>query len=203
MKKILLHIAALALVFGPGSAAYALTVSANASVNVNASTTRGGMMEELKERMMERQNSSSTNKENFLMMMKAKFEHRFDRLFDRLQATIDRENAIRARIETRILKIKSMGGNTTEAEKFSLEAKMHIDEASTSLAALKAAADASIGIDVNASTTEARNARANLRKLAKTVEEHLREGHQALMKTVGSLRGQSQLHATTSANVQS
>ena len=94
---------------------------------------------------------------------------------------------------SRIEKIKLVGGNTVEAEKLIAEAKTHLAEARTAFETLKATA-------VSADTFEkpSKEVLTKMKNSMKAVEKHLRLAHQLLQKTVGSLRGVSQLRNATS-----
>ncbi len=128
-------------------------------------------------------------------------ENRYEKMLDRYEAIIDRENAITNRITSRIEKIKALGGNTAEAEKLVTEAKMHLDMATSSLAVLKTLADKQNELENSSTTVKTlRDGLVEMRKAGAEVEKHLRNAHQALQKTIGSLRGVSQLknkNATT------
>lgn len=106
--------------------------------------------------------------------------------------TIEREEAIMAKIVSRIEKIKSNGGNTTEAEKLVAEAKNSLLEARKNYEILKSTV---ISAD-NATTTK--QFLSSIRESTKLIEKHLRDAHKSLQKTVGSLRGVSQLRNASS-----
>ena len=80
---------------------------------------------------------------------------------------------------------------------------MHIDEAKASLVTLTARAQAQASLEISSSTVKAlRDGLTLLKKSGKDTETHLREAHKALFKTVGVLRGMSQLkNATSTASV--
>jgi hypothetical protein len=129
-------------------------------------------------------------------LVKNRVEKRFGQMFRRLQATIEREEGIMARVVTRIDKVKAEGGKTADAEKFVAEAKMHFDEAQTALDNLKLTAQASASLEVSETgaavtppATTTKQTLENLKKSASEVEKHLREGHKALENAVKSLRG--------------
>ncbi len=151
--------------------------------------------------------STQERREDRKEIIKLKIESRFKQMFVRLQATIDRETIIMGRINSRIAKIKAAGGTgVTEAEKLVVDAKLHIDAAQTALNLLKSTAtsDTEINAQVTASTTIGSVTRATLLKMQKAgqdVEKHLRAAHQDLMKTVGVLRGNSQVNASTTTSV--
>ena len=205
MKKLILNSFLATIVFGGVLVAHAET-SVNASVNVTASTTRP--IDKIKEVRQEAKQDimdiKAEVKDNVNARVTARIENRYERMLLRFQATIDREMKIMGKINTRIAKIKAAGGNTTEAEKLTAEASVHLDEAESVLAKLRAETEVQ-SAQGNSSTTIA-SLRAGLLAMRKTgleLETHLRECHKALLKTVGILRGMSQLNvsATTSTTI--
>lgn len=121
---------------------------------------------------------------------------------DRLEATIEREEAIMAKIVSRIEKIKAIGGQTADAEKLVTVAKNDLSEAKTALQNLKVATTGVITEPTASSTKDIFPGGKNtIKKASSEVEKYLREAHQALQKSVGSLKGVSQLkNATTTQN---
>jgi hypothetical protein len=160
MKKLILHSLITAMVFGGALTVFAETgsvqVNASASARANASTTPGpikAMIEakkelqtETKDKIAELRNniasSTQEKRDDRKEIIKLRIENRFGKMFLRYQATIDRETIIMNRINTRIEKIKADGSNasTTEAVRFTAEAKIHIGEAQTALDLLKTTA---------------------------------------------------------------
>ncbi|MBA3733341.1 hypothetical protein H0W91_03125 [Patescibacteria group bacterium] len=120
-----------------------------------------------------------------------RMENRFDKMTARFTATIEREESIMAKINSRIEKIKAAGGNTTEAEKLVLEAKVHFDAAKATFSSLAVASQTTVSLENTSSTTnkeDAKSALNNLKMLSKELEKHIREGHEALTKVVASLK---------------
>jgi nanoRNase/pAp phosphatase (c-di-AMP/oligoRNAs hydrolase) len=124
------------------------------------------------------------------------------KLFERIQATIDRESRIAGKISDRIEKIKSQGGNVTESEGFLTEAKSHITEAQSILNSLKEASTTVAQI-----IEQGRNSSTTARDLSKTrgivseIERHLKLAHSLMVKAVANLRGMSdKVKATTTPN---
>lgn len=129
-------------------------------------------------------------------LIKKKIENRFGKMFLRFQATIDREKAIMTKINDRIAKIKQNGGNTTEAEKYVLEASSSLDKAQLALDSLKATAQNDSQI---ASSTEvSKETLESMKKASQEIGKNLRDAHKSLQKTVGVLRGMSQLKNASS-----
>lgn len=183
--------------------------------------------EELREKMEARLASSSANRIEKKEMIKNKIEDRLassserreerrEEVKDRIEAKMASTSAYRlekkfekiaknylkevvrleqilARVITRIEKVKSLGGNTTEAEKYLEEARTHMSEARKTYDVLKTIAT---NADNNATTTK--EMITSMKNSGKTVENHLRLAHKALQKTVGSLRGVSQLNNASS-----
>lgn len=122
----------------------------------------------------------------------------FEKMLKRIEATIQRQETILARINSRIQKIKTGGGNTTEAEKLTVEAKIKIDAAKVSFETLKT----EVGNGVNdLSTTTDGVKKENMEKMRnseRTISKNLKEAHLLLEKALGSLRGFSQMRTATS-----
>ena len=221
MKKITLPILVMIVFLGLGSLAYAeegtsanTSTDVSGSVNRNTNTGKPGILNAIKagikSKFETRQEIKDTRQENRqeikdmkekmasttgLMrqdIMKKRVANHFEIMHIRIKATIEREEAILARIVSRIEKIKVAGGNTTEAEKAVSDAKAKIAEAKSLLENLKQA-DGAINIDITSSTTGAKQIIMGLRKIAQNIEKDLREAHKLMMKTVGLLRGMSQL----------
>lgn len=121
-----------------------------------------------------------------------KIEKRFGNMSDRYLKTIDREDAIVVKIESRIAKIKTAGGNTTEAEKFVADAKTALTSARTSYETLKTMADTA-----DSATTTPKQIMTSMKNAVKTIDKYLRTAHGLLQKTIGNLRGVSQLQNAT------
>lgn len=162
----------------------------------NVFQNREEKREEVKNKIEDRIASTTVKREERREEVKNKIEERLDRRFERATEkylrTIEREEAIMAKIVTRIEKIKLAGGNVVEAEKYVAEAKAHLTDARTAYTSLKTLAT---NAD-NATTTKAMI--TEMKTAGKNVEKHLREAHKSLQKTVGSLRGVSQLKNATS-----
>ncbi len=138
--------------------------------------------EEVKNKIQDRVSSTTAQR----------IENRFEKIAIKYLRTIEREEAIMAKIVSRIEKIKVNGGNVVEAEKLVAEAKVHLEEARTAYATLKTAA---VNTDNATSTKQMLD---NMKTSAKLVEKHIREAHKSLQKIVGVLRGVSGLRNATS-----
>ncbi|KND48019.1 MAG: hypothetical protein AB201_00255 [Parcubacteria bacterium C7867-006] len=193
MKKIILNSLITALALGGA-------VVANAETN-SSSTIRNQMKTVRQDTRAEIKNIASSTQAQINALkdlIKNKVEKRYGKMFDRFQATIDREKIIMAKINSRIDKIKANGGSTTEAEKLVASAKTHIDEAQKNLDALEVIANEDK--EIASSTTDRLSTTTikSMRNSAQEIEKHLREAHKDLLKSVGVLRGVSQLKNASS-----
>src|SRR3989344_5211282 len=106
-----------------------------------------------------------------------------------LTATIERLEKIIVRLESRIAKVKALGGVTTETESFVAEAKNYL-----SLAKLSIITFSSIDLSGN----KARDNFERVRPLAAEVKGHIREAHTSLMKAIRSLKPGQRTATSTS-----
>ncbi len=159
-----------------------------------ASTTR-----EMKDEMKDRMASSTEKRED---MMEKRIDNRFNKMNARFDATVIRLDGIMMRVNSRIEKIKNAGGNTTPAEKFVADATVSLNLAKTGIVNLKAMSTTTVELE-NATTTmkQAKTSLIALAKLAKAIEKNLQDTRTSLEKAVGSLKGLSQVNATTTVKV--
>lgn len=160
---------------------------------------------ELREKMEARLASSSAKREEKREEVKERVEnriastsaYRLERKFEKIARNYLKEvvrlEQILGRVVTRIEKVKSLGGNTVEADKYLEEARTNLSEARKTYDVLKTIAT---NADNNATTTK--EMITSMKNSGKTVENHLRLAHKALQKTVGSLRGDSQFKNASS-----
>ncbi len=208
MKKTTLHILLATIAFGSFSAVTLAETGAsmqvNASINATSSPKPVRPLEKLKDSRMDakmeikdvREKLASTTKEvrgeikeRVVGNIKRRAEHRLDKMTARLEATIERENAIMNRLNIRMEKIKAAGGNVDEAMRLSAEAKVHFDEATSALANLKVIVDTAVAQEIASSIKAiARETIASLKKATAEIGVHLREGHNDLVKAIASLR---------------
>ena len=192
MKKILLNILVTAIAFGGTSVAYAQSVMTQGiKPREEIKTVRANATAEIK---TIRENVASTTqemKDRIKAEVKKQVGERYGRMIERLGATIAREESIMARINSRIEKVKTAGGKTDVAEKLMVTAKSELDVAKASLATITNGTETIVTLELNASSTGARNSLESLRKSAKNLEGHLRLAHNAMVKALGSLRGMS------------
>ena len=127
-------------------------------------------------------------------IMKKRIGNHFEIMIIRINATIERQEALLARIVSRIEKVKAAGGNTAEAEKIVSEAKDHIANAKKLLEELKLKIEANASVDVSLMSSTTRNTLLGMRKFTLEIEKELRFVHSSLMKIVGLLRGMSQIN---------
>ena len=208
-KKIITYTLAGIVAFGGATTALALSMNISSpsmkemkseikDVRKNLASSTKEMRGDIKETRMEAKDKIKDIREN---AMKKHLENRFAKMKERFQATIERLDKIMLRVNSRIEKIKNGGGNTTIAEKFVADAKTELDVAKALLLGLSITADTTVTLEASAtSTTRAKVSLEALRKSAKELEAHLKNIHNNLEKAVGSLKGQSQLHATSTMN---
>ena len=222
MKQASLRILVIFLILSSAGTAYALAYRNSAELNVKeteyakATSTKilplkrpadtktgmeepGNMKKEMKGEMKDAREKMASSTEKRGEMMKRYSVNVFDKTASRLLATIEREEIIMAKILARIERIKADGGKTTEAEKLVAEAKVHFAEARVALETFKTLVNNTPAAQDTVSTsTITKETLTNVRKVAKEIDKHLREGHKALQKTIGILRGVSELHNATS-----
>lgn len=119
-------------------------------------------------------------------------EARIKKMIEKMQATIDRESRIMAKIVSRIEKFKLAGAKTDEAEKHVAQAKAHIAEAQTTLDSIKSNSDTFVTVidqGSNASTTASQISK--IKNIVNDVEKYLKLGHKSLIEAVTSLKGMS------------
>lgn len=151
-----------------------------------------------KELRREIASTTKTIRDQVKEKIKNLIERRFGKMFTRYQATIERETQIMNKINTRIEKIKTSGGTTTEAEKLVLDAKTHLDEAQKELTVLKNKAQNESEIASSTTQTISKDTLKAMNDSVKNLEKEIRAAHQSLQKTVGALRGSSKLEHATS-----
>lgn len=194
MRKIILNSLIVSLTFGGAVMAFAETNTSSKSLG-----------QEVKTQIRKKENASSTLEKNIKREdeIKKRAEHRFSKMVARFDATIQREEAIMVKINSRIEKIKTVGGKTTDAEGLVVVAKTHLDKAKTALVSLKASADSAITQDISATSTGiTKNTLTAMKKAGADIEKELRETHKAMQKTIGVLRGLSQLNNATTTGRQ-
>jgi len=163
---------------------------------------RAGATEERKEQMETRREEMKTKMEDRKAEIEAKrkemvekrVDARFEKVVTRLGATIVREEGIIEKVVSRIEKIKVEGGETAEAETLVAESKMHITEAKTALETMKTIVSGT----GESETAIAKEKMDSIKTASEEVQKHIRNAHQSIMKTVGVLRGTSQLKTDSS-----
>src|SRR3989344_1622060 len=168
MKKNILKILIVALVFGWSAVTFAQgNVGTNNDKRVanEVKTQNAGTLMEIKNRIQERLAGVTAQKKEKL----------FEQVATKYLRTIERQENIMARINSRIEKIKALGGNTTEAEGFVTEAKNHLERARNAYGIL-------VGKTTGADEVEkvTREMLTEMRTAGKTVQDHLREAHKLL-----------------------
>lgn len=228
MKKIILYSLITAMMLSGTTTAFAVETQPNPATDVrprvtvpkptiktlmeDKRNTRATTTGEMRDKTQDlRAKMASTSRkygddrmENRRELIKNMIEKRFKKMFRRFQSTIEREVMIMGKINARITKVKTAGGNTTEAEKYTLEAKTNLDLAQTSLDLLIATATSTGEIDAQllaSSTSPGTITKDTLQKMkiaADQIEKYLKEAHKALEKAVKSLRGMSRVNNNAS-----
>lgn len=151
-----------------------------------ASTTPVRVRAEVRAEIEARQASTTERRvEMQRNLVKRKAEHTA-RVFT---ATVERLEKIIVRLESRIAKVKALGGVTTESESFVAEAKNHLSLAKLSLAAFSS---------IDLSGDKARDNFERVRAVATEVKGHIREAHTSLMKAIRSLKPGQKTATSTS-----
>lgn len=147
----------------------------------------------LKERREDAKDRMASSSERRRERVMEEMKNKFDRMLKRIEATIQRQETIMGKINARISKIKTAGGNTAEAEKFTSDAKAKIDTAKTDLATLKSTANT--GVQNISSTTDSvkKETLEKMRATEKNIEKNLKEAHNLLERALGSLKGMSKV----------
>lgn len=188
MKKILLNSFIIALFFGTSATAEAQTATSS-RVNASTSTERARAIQNSGESAEETRNN-----------LQARIENRYDKMIERFQRAINRETQIMVKINSRISKIKALGGNTSEAEGLTVNAKIELDKATTTLATLESLVETAM---LQENSGKPNESLATMRTTARDIEKSLREAHRNLLKSVGVLRGVSQLsNASTTSSTE-
>lgn len=169
----------------------------NKEVRQNMMEKRAEIKEEVKEKREEAKANMAERRAEIKEEVKNKrVDNKINAVHLRFQATIERQEGIVARIESRLAKIKADGGNTTEAEKILSEAKGHITEAKTALENLKTVAGA------GAATTTPQASFESLKAASAEIQKHLKASQDSLAKLVERMKAikvkvNTQLKATT------
>lgn len=148
----------------------------------------------MEDRRTKMASSTETRKSEKRENMENKINKNLQKVVERFDATILREESIMVKIVSRIEKIKAAGGQTSEAETLVAEAKLNLTEASSKLTTLKLSVSAATAEETTSSTASVKKETLESTKnVGKEIENSLRKAHQALQKSVGSLKGVSQL----------
>jgi hypothetical protein len=145
---------------------------------------------EMEQTMKERREKLEENRSNTQVQVatrKAETVLRF------MSATVDRLEKIADRIDSRIEKLKSAGGDTSESEEFVAEARVDLANASASLEAL-------VDIELSGETFQENFQR--IRTIAAEAKEHIRSARENLVNAV-RLLGQVQASVRVEASVDS
>lgn len=161
------------------------------------------LRQDLKEKRMEIATSTEARiekrderRETLLKIAGLKLQNMINRFTD----TLSRLDSITNKIISRIEKVKSNGGNTSEAEKYIAEAQKHFSDAKISLTKLESATSTAKELLVDSNTSTSTIIKTGLKKikdLALSVESDIKAGHKSLNNALKSLRGMSGTNATT------
>jgi gas vesicle protein len=165
-------------------------------------TAREDMKENIKDIRMNFASSTMAKKlELKLDVARRIATNRYNVIVKRYGAALQREAAIMDRINSRIGKVKTAGGDTSVAEGFVAEAKTHYDAAAVALQTFST--DMAFATSTQASSTSvSKQEVSKLKKDSQVVELHLKEGHASLVKAIAALfKLKIGLEATTSAEV--
>lgn len=121
--------------------------------------------------------------------VRQRLEMRYGSMTNRFQATIDRLQNIESRLETRIAKIKALGGNTTVAEKALSDAKKAIEDAKAQMASLKNYTDLADNTISSTTAKELKVDLTNMQKSSASIKKLLVQAHTSMTKVIGTLRG--------------
>ncbi len=166
-------------------------------VRQNMMEKRAEIKEEVKEKREEvRTNAAERRAEIKEEVQNKRVDNKINAVHLRFQATIERQEGIVARVESRLAKIKAEGGNTTEAEKILTEAKGHIAEAKKALENLKTIAG------TNTASTTPQASFETLKNASAEIHKHLKASQDSLSKLVERMKVikvkvNNQLKATT------
>ena len=147
----------------------------NGTFGQRASTTE--RREEIRQNIEQRK-ASSTERRTDMQIDIAK--RKVENVTRVILATIERLEKIILRIESRIVKIKEQGGNTTEVEGFVAVAKENLADA-------RVAVDVFANLDLSGSTAQENF--ATVRAAAAEAKKLIRDAHRNLMMAVRSLKG--------------
>ncbi len=176
--------------------------------NLNNTETKRAQVQELnkkletssqqkKEDLIERKSQMGTSSENRIANAREQLNRLFVKMLDRIQATIQRQEKIIERIESRMDKIKEDGGNTTEAERYVSDAKSNIQKARNSLTSLRNTT--ALGMQNISTTTGAikLETMTKMRSEVGMIQDYLKTSHRSLVNAISSLKG---LSTTTKTN---
>ncbi len=167
-----------------------------------ASTTeaRKDRAEDMKNRIASSTQARKENAQERFSRIKEQLSKNFRNMLERIQATIERQERIMAKINTRIEKIKSEGGNTADAEKYVAEAKVNIDKSKVALETLKTSSTNAANNLSSTTVAVKKETMDKMREENKKITDGLKEAHRSLERAIASLKGLSRIknpNATT------
>jgi DNA repair exonuclease SbcCD ATPase subunit len=193
MKNIKLSVIfAVVLLAGSASSAFALSASPEAIQQIkdklreDIKNTRDSASSTIKDKIGEARGEIQQVRAGIIQN---RIENKFSKMTARFQATIDRLNGIMAKIQSRIDKVKSAGGKTSDAEKAIADAKTNIDKAQALMATLNSTADTAGTADASTTPKVLKEAMTGLNKASNDIQKLLKQAYTSLMKSIGSLKG--------------
>jgi len=129
---------------------------------------------------VERRVKMASSTERRVEMQKDAAERMTNRAARVMEATANRLEKIVQRVDSRIEKVKAFGGSVSEAEQYSADAKMHIQEARGSIQAL---------LQIDSSSGKAAENFTKVREVGALVKEHLKEARESLSLSIRSIKG--------------
>ncbi len=147
----------------------------------NGSTTITG--KELRERLGTSTDEHGIGRE----MSKLRSQNRFSLMVKRFEATLVREQEILNKINSRIVKTKADGKNTTDAEHFVSLAQNDLKNASSTLVSLKIFAENAITQDLGSTTGVSKPNMDGMKNTANSIKKLIEDAHKNLEKAIHSL----------------
>ena len=162
-------------------------------MRLSGSTTPAQIRTEVKARIDARLASSTARRasstERRIELQQNIAKRSADHTGKKLLATIERLERIASRVESRIEKVETLGGNATTSTGFLAEARAHLSEARIALEAFSS---------VDLSATKLSENFERVRAAAAEVKEHLRLAHRSLVDAIRSLKPGRSLNSATS-----
>lgn len=150
-----------------------------ARMSVEFETKRASTTAHRDERREDIEDRKASSTERRIEMQRDLAKRKAEHTAQLFTASVERLGNIITRLESRIAKVDTAGGTTTEAKIFVAEARTHLSLATSSIATFAS---------IDLSSEKARENFEVVRALAKEIKEHFRDAHQSLMNAVRSLK---------------